>query len=377
MKAFFTVLPPALVLFAAAAPVGIPSPASRPSVLDLVPDPAKEPKAPPRVAWRAQGRGVIVSHAEIANRPPGVVRSREEARTLAGAVAIAARATGADMDALIQQYSDDAESKAQGGFLGTFRQMMHPDSIARNLLQIGVGRIVGPIEGPLGFYVIERTPFEEFAYQQLLVTFGGAIPGSQVTRTRGEAAARAAELWEKIKQNPESFESLIQTHSDDPNAKERNGHTVPVARGELLPEVEDVIRKAPVSVLTGPLETPKGYIIFRRDETTRITLDSVLIQHRDSMNVEVGTVRSPQEARARADAVAAAAALPGADFVKLSQEYSDDPGDKTRKGRRTLAVSPGSANYIIAASKLQIGEVTVVESKLGFHVLRRAALELE
>jgi peptidyl-prolyl cis-trans isomerase D len=61
----------------------------------------------------------------------------------------------------------------------------------------------------------------------------------------------------------------------------------------------------------------------------------------------------------------------GADFAKLAQEYSDDPGTKNRGGElgyfsRGEMVKP----FEDAAFKLSPGQLTVVRSPYGFHVLQ-------
>jgi peptidyl-prolyl cis-trans isomerase D len=61
----------------------------------------------------------------------------------------------------------------------------------------------------------------------------------------------------------------------------------------------------------------------------------------------------------------------GGDFAKLAQEYSDDPGTKARGGEmgyfaRGEMVKP----FEEAAFKLRPGQVTLVQSQYGYHVLQ-------
>ncbi|MFN0207199.1 MAG: peptidylprolyl isomerase [Planctomycetota bacterium] len=350
---------------------------SRPRVFGAVSDPAREPQAPARTQFRACGFGVKISYVGAVSAPPHVTRTREEARALAGAISILARSQGSNISEIARAHSDDAASREQDGFLGTFRVAKDTDAVGRALLGMKIGCVAGPIDAREGFYIVERVAMQEFAFQGLLVVWGGIDPMGRVLRTKEEAKIRAEELWSRIERDPQAFDALIKTESDDPLAAEKNGYTNPAARGEIHPDTDKVLLNTTIGALAPPFETPKGYLIIKRIPVEVVTFDSLLVQHRDVSGTALGITRSRDEAKERADAILKEVESPNADFASLAKQYSDDPADALRAGRRTLGVSLGSPVYVRAVETLKIGEATIVESKVGFHVIRRVELELE
>lgn len=350
-----------------------------PSVLGRVPDPAREPHAPAHTVLRAAARLILITHQE-SQIPYGSTarrstRTKDEARALAGALSIVARSKGADFEALAREWSDDTASAPLGGFAGTFRAAKVNDVVGRNVLQIDLNCIVGPIDAQQGIYIIERIPVEEISWQQIVVTWGGVPNMRPVVRTRDEARARAADLYQKLKADPAAFESIAIANSDDPNVQERLGRISPVPRGEAAAELEAELLKSAPGEVHGPVETSIGYILFRRLPVEMITIDSLLIMHRDAKGSPITIVRTREEARARAEAVLAEAQKPNAQFARLVEEYSDDEADRLRKGRRTLGVSEGSSAHVRAIAAVPEGSAILYDAPQGFFVMKRAPLD--
>ncbi|MBK8480997.1 MAG: peptidylprolyl isomerase [Proteobacteria bacterium] len=80
---------------------------------------------------------------------------------------------GADFAQLAQQYSDDPETRAKGGELGTLSRGMLPVTIEDAVFSAKGGELRGPLATPRGFYLIQVThredsaarPFEEVREQ--------------------------------------------------------------------------------------------------------------------------------------------------------------------------------------------------------------------
>jgi hypothetical protein len=104
-----------------------------------------------------------------------------------------------------------------------------------------------------------------------------------------------------------------------------------------------------------------------------ISVAHLVVAHNASLIGQAkSTQRTRDEARKRAEE-ALARARKGEDFGKLVAEYSDEANAATRLGkfkgfRRTDAIQPfGDTAYA-----LKPGEISdVIETKLGFHVIRR------
>jgi hypothetical protein len=124
---------------------------------------------------------------------------------------------------------------------------------------------------------------------------------------------------------------------------------------------------APVaSTSAGPMQNA-----LPGEETVRVR--HLVVTHKDSLlGKHRGVTRTRDEAKQRASQ-ALARARKGEDFVKLVNEYSDEPGAADRKGDlghfgRRWAIQPFSDT----AFALEKGELSsVVETTFGQHVILR------
>lgn len=118
-----------------------------------------------------------------------------------------------------------------------------------------------------------------------------------------------------------------------------------------------------------PPEPPPKRMQEEREDQIRAS--HILVAYKGSERAKPSIERSKAEALKRAKEVQAKAAK-GADFAKLAKEYSDGPsgpngGDLRKFGRKSM-VKPFSD----AAFALDVGGVSdVVETKFGFHVIKR------
>lgn len=104
-----------------------------------------------------------------------------------------------------------------------------------------------------------------------------------------------------------------------------------------------------------------------------VAAQHILIAYKGAKDAPKTITRSKADAKKRAEEVVAKAKAPGADFTALVNEYSDDPGSKSRSGSvgkftREKMTKPFSD----AAFALKVDEVSnVVETDFGFHVIKR------
>lgn len=342
-----------------------------PPVLGRVPDPAKEPRAPKRPLLRVSGRGILISYSGAAGAPPQMQRSKEDARALAGALSIVARSKDTNFAELASAWSEDEPSRAAGAFVGTFRLAKDNDSVARTLLQLDMDCVAGPVDAPRGFYLLQRIPVDEVSYQGIIVTWGGVEGMPLVLRSKEEARARAGELLKKARENPAAFDAMVAAESDDLNAKEKLGKFGPVPRGDLKDPLEGELLKCEPGAFAGPIETPVGFVVFRRLPVEYITFNSLLIAHRDVAGAPLTLVRSREDAKKIAEALVLQLKKPNCSFEKLVADYGDDEADKLRKGRRSIGVSDASAAHVRAIAKTPIGETLLLETPAGFFVMQR------
>jgi parvulin-like peptidyl-prolyl isomerase len=94
-------------------------------------------------------------------------RSEEEARKLATDLAAKLRA-GADFAALVQQYSDDEESKKNNGDWGTVNAADNlPDDFKKAVLGLKIGEITDPMQRSGGFYIFKADSISEQPYSEV------------------------------------------------------------------------------------------------------------------------------------------------------------------------------------------------------------------
>lgn len=333
-----------------------------PVVLGVAPDPSREPLAAERLPMRVAARAVRVAYVGARDAPATVVRSREEARSLAGAVAVLARSRDGDFDALVRDWTDEPDGAAHGGFLGTIRPRKAATALERALFGVRIGGVIGPLDMPEGFIVAQRVPLEELAYEAVLFPWNGADKARPDAPSKEEAQRAASQLVERIAADPAAF------------AAANPSGVGPIPRGELELGLENALLGSSGAVL-GPIETRRGWMVVRRLPVEWVTIDTLLVAFRGARDAPLTQVRTREDSKARAEELLKRARAAGNRFGPIAEQSSDDPADRQRDGRRTFAVGPKSGILARAAARLPFDEWTVVESEYGFHVVRRVALE--
>lgn len=101
---------------------------------------------------------------------------------------------GADFAVLARQRSDDAGSREQGGDLGWFRRGRMVAGFEEAAFGAPVGEIVGPVETPFGYHILQVTDqrADEVRARHILIGFGSS------TEDRERARGEAGELRDRI-----------------------------------------------------------------------------------------------------------------------------------------------------------------------------------
>ena len=132
----------------------------------------------------------------------------------------------------------------------------------------------------------------------------------------------------------------------------------------------------------GDLPPPQSSVISqdvldREPIANTAQVKHVLISWKDMAEAFGGRLDSRAEKRSKADAEAQVKQIleqlkGGADFDAMMKQYSEDPGSATTA--RAYAVTP-DAQLVIEfrqlSLRLRVGEVGVVQSDYGFHIIKR------
>jgi hypothetical protein len=110
-----------------------------------------------------------------------------------------------------------------------------------------------------------------------------------------------------------------------------------------------------------------------KDDEPRISVQHLVVTHADSiMGKSLKIMRTREQAKQRAGE-ALARARKGEDFVKLINEYSEEPGTKETRGElKNFTRGDAISAFGDAAFKLKVGEISdLVDTPFGYMVIKR------
>ena len=189
---------------------------------------------------------------------------------------------------------------------------------------------------------------------------------------KGFAATRAEEVAAKIKSGSD-FAELAKAYSDDSTGP-RGGSLGGFEAGTMVAPFEAAIKTLQVGEVSGLVETPFGFHLIKREALTEIHVAHLLVSWAGAANAPKGVTRSKEEARVRAtEAHDKAQTTPDSNaWIDVVRGYSDAP--LKDDGGDLGWMAPGQMADVLdkAAFDLDAGAVsTVIETPVGFHVLRR------
>jgi parvulin-like peptidyl-prolyl isomerase len=100
--------------------------------------------------------------------------------------------------------------------------------------------------------------------RHLLVQYQGARGAeAKVTRSKDDARALANKLHEELVTKHATFDALVKQYSDDQSASD-GGMLGRFTKGELMPEINDVVFAMAPGEVSPVVETPFGFHLFLR-----------------------------------------------------------------------------------------------------------------
>ena len=140
------------------------------------------------------------------------------------------------------------------------------DSNGQNLLSI---------QNELDYQLLRNKVKASIPYEKLETYFAEfqlEYDRAELYSIRVETEAKAEELLARIDEEEENFHILAMEHSEDEESKPKAGYIGKVARSEVTAAIEAAVFVAQPGDVVGPVETEKGFNLFKVAEIYPATL---------------------------------------------------------------------------------------------------------
>jgi len=185
--------------------------------------------------------------------------------------------SGGDFPALAKEYSDDQNTKENGGDLGWITEKDAPQVLAavKDLKAGQISKDVAKEEQGYSIYKLDEKRKKKNAFDEsktekevkashLLLCYKD-IEGCSNTLSKEEAYAKIKDIKEKA--TPKNFASLVKEFSTEPGAGERSGDLGWFGVGDMVKPFEDAVFGQEKGTISYVVETQFGYhIIYKQDE---------------------------------------------------------------------------------------------------------------
>lgn len=215
---------------------------------------------------------------------------------------------------------------------------------------------------------------DEIAASHILVAWTGVRDcPDDLRRTRTEAEERARRLALLLRTGRGEMDDLARRYSDDPTAQRNGGYLGVFKRGEMEAPLESLVASLAVGEIGGPVVTPYGWHVVRREPVRKLRLHHLLVAHRDAREAGPSITRNRTEAERIAQALYRRMNGTKVDPCELAASFSDDPSNRGACGDLGW-IEPGVLEPAAERAVLDLapGEISsVVESVYGFHIFWR------
>ena len=207
----------------------------------------------------------------------------------------------------------------------------------------------------------------EVSVDMLVVAYQGArTPKQNIFYDKSGAEKIAQKLTDYARRKGIKFSNLINQFTDLPQQSK-----LPLlsAKQTSLPDFLKPALKLGVGQISDPVDSPFGYLIFRRVLVELVTASHILITYEGALRAT--KKRDRKEARILAEQILKDLKR-GKDFAELARGHSDGPsgpkgGDLGRFTRGQMV-----PEFDQAVFNLKPGEVSgVVETQFGYHIIKR------
>lgn len=211
-------------------------------------------------------RSILVAFVGAEGADEAVTRTQAQAQARAETIASLVRQPDSNFGEVARTYSDAgiATQRIERGTADV------PGAVQREAFRLRVGETSAPVLTPAGYLVLERRPDPqvgpaEIGARHILISHADAQRApDDITRTREEARARAAEVAERV-QGGESWDALHAEYSDERGGP-GGGDLGTFGRGRMVPAFERAAFGLEVGEISDPVESPFGFHVIQRTE---------------------------------------------------------------------------------------------------------------
>jgi len=233
-------------------------------------------------------------------------------------------------------------------------------------------------------------------WKDLAGIYQGHMDPRAAQRSNEDAAKLAQDVLAKLKAAPDQIDQLSKEQSEDPGSATGDPYEVK-ADSQFVPEFKNLSVRLKEKE-AGIVKTQFGYhviervappppdplesndILARQPEAGPVHVQHVLIGWKDTPAAKAGRAdpKAKDRDKAAADKLAKdvfeKAKAKGSDMAKLMKEFSEDPGSRENgKDYEVAADTPFVETFKNLALRLKVGEVGMVKSPFGWHVIKRIA----
>jgi parvulin-like peptidyl-prolyl isomerase len=348
---------------------------------------------------------VLIGWKGVGRDPRAKDRSNADAAKLARDVAGKLKADPNQIDALVKQYSEDPGSlkgepynvEADTQFVPEFK------NLALRLKEREVGivkttfgyhvmlRVAAPPPDPLeSAAIMARTPEAGPVYvNHLLISWKEAPqPPPNITRSKADADKLAKEAVDKATAG-EDFDKLIAASSDEPDKGKKQEPIELKSDTPIIKELKNLALRLKVGE-AGMTKTPFGWLVLKRvapPPPDPLTSADILKREPVTQKAKVKHIllgwsevhaedeRGKKRTRAELEKLVkdtVAKLQKGEKIEPLMKSLSEDPGSAT--SGQSYDVTPDAglvAPFKDLSLRLKVGEVGVVKTQFGMHIIQR------
>ncbi|MFQ6044092.1 MAG: peptidylprolyl isomerase, partial [Candidatus Poribacteria bacterium] len=221
----------------------------------------------------------------------------QRAKTRAEEVHAKAVAEGANFAQIARDYSDDANTKYQGGDLGFImegdslwfkpQEKLEPE-LEKIAFQLKEGEVSDIIRTEKGFNILKVEQFmDEYGAHEIKVRHI-LIAIKPSDETKNQVQTKAKEVYEQLKSGAD-FESMVQAHSDDVESKAKNGDIGWVGLNEMESTQRYAVRDLESNAISNTFQTDRGIYIFKLiDKEKTPTFEELARQYSEGDEAENG-----------------------------------------------------------------------------------------